>query len=321
MFVGPYEVGAPIGAGGMGTVYEAVAPDGAPVAIKLLHRQHLANRHVMRRFLDEAAAGLVVNHPNVVSVLAHGESDGLPFLVMDRVCGETLGVRVARDGAPSLRSAACIVQQILGGLEAMHAMGVVHGDVKSDNIIVERHDDGRDTAKLIDLGLARVMFVAEDTERRAEDDMISGTPEYMAPELVQGHASTPVSDLYAVGVILYELITGTTPFGGGTPREIMERQLADEVILPSLRCGCSLPPLLERIVMHALAKDPAKRFKSAGEFLEALELAMENLDESMFGTRTISGEFSREAPTLAWARGERRRLAHGSTPPRTPALP
>jgi serine/threonine-protein kinase len=318
-FVGPYEIRAEIGSGGMGVVYEAQPPCGEPVALKLLHPQRLDDARAVRRFLDEGTAGAIVVHPNVAATLMRGQTDdGVPFLVMQRVRGESLGGRIGREGPPSLRRVVAIVQQILAALHAIHSAGVVHGDVKSDNILVERQDDDSDVATLIDFGLAHVQFCADDVRCPGDDDeLVSGTPEYMAPEVIRGEGSSTASDVYAVGVILYELITGSTPFSGGTPAEIVRRHLTDRVVPPSLRRNGSVPAILERIVLRALAKNPEKRFRSAAAFASALTVATPVLDDEPGESPAKS---SREAPTLDWARRDQlklprhRRIANGTPP-------
>jgi eukaryotic-like serine/threonine-protein kinase len=313
--VGPYEVRSLIGAGGMGVVYEACPAGGqTTVALKVLHPQRLEDDRAIRRLRDEAHAGRIVHHANLAATLDSGDIDGIPFLVMERVCGEPLGVRIQRDGAMSLRRAVSIAQQLLAGLGALHSAGVVHGDVKSDNVLVERQDDGSDAARLIDFGLAHVAFDARDVRRpEPDEELVSGTPEYMAPEVVRGEGSTAASDLYAVGVILYELITGSTPFAGGAPSEIVQRHLSDAVVPPSLRCDHQVPAILERVVMRALEKDPEHRFPSAEAFGAALAVTMPLLDD-VVGQR-ITQQFSREAPTLDWRPDLRSRVVRG-TPPR-----
>lgn len=298
-FIGPYEILAQIGAGGMGVVYDAQLPAGTHVALKVLSPQRSGDHRSHRRFLDEGVAGSIVAHPNVASTLSHGTTeDGVPFLVMERVRGEPLGARIHREGAPSLQRGVEIVQQILAGLGAMHAAGIVHGDVKSDNVLVARRDDGSDVATLIDFGLAHVQFATRDLRRRhADEEVISGTPDYMAPEVIRGEGSSTGSDLYSVGVILYELITGGTPFGDGTPDEIMNCHLDDQVVPPSLR-RTTIPPILERIAIRALEKDPAQRFETAAAFASALAVAQPLLDDDITGAP--GDHFSCNSPTLEW---------------------
>lgn len=286
----------------MAEVYEGIAADGGIVAIKLPHRE-LLDARIIRRFHSEAAAGRIVSHPSLVTVRGSGvTSDGIPYLIMDRVRGEPLGVRVRRDGPLSLRSAVAVIDQLLGALDAMHSAGIVHGDVKSDNLLVERQDDGSERAVLIDLGLAHVEFRPGEVERpRSGEALVSGTPDYMAPEVIRGLGSTTSSDLYATGAILYELIVGTPPFAGGSADEIIQRHLTDEVVPPSLRCTQDVPAPLERIVLRALRKRPAERFASARAFAAALHVVTPLLDDAMIGH--LASEFSRDATTLQWPIG------------------
>jgi eukaryotic-like serine/threonine-protein kinase len=297
--IGEYRICDRIGVGGMGVVYEARRRSGDPVALKVLLGERLDDTRALRRFRDEAIAGHIVRHENLAATLDHGEtSSGVPYLVMERVFGEPLGTRVHRDGALSLRRAVGIAQQILAGLDALHSAGVVHGDMKSDNVLVERIPDGGDHARVIDFGLAHVELVRGDVRLPDPDDeLVSGTPEYMAPEVVSGHGSSTSSDLYAVGVILYEMLTGSTPFAGGSSGEIVQRHLKDRVVPPSLRRP-EVPAILERIILRALEKDPARRFPSAKAFLSALEVTLPVLDDTPGRTTRQS---SREAPTRDWS--------------------
>lgn len=298
--IGPYEVSSVIGSGGMGVVYEAHHDD-EWVAVKVLHPQRLDDTHARRRFRDETLAGQLVHHRNVAQTLGDGEIAGVPYLIMERVHGEPLGAQLRRDGAPSLRRAVTLIQQILAGLAALHATGIVHGDVKSDNVLVEHADDGAIRVLLIDLGLAHVQFGDRDEARRSdlEDGLISGTPEYMAPEIISGEGASMSSDLYAVGIVLYELITGSTPFVGGTSNEIARRHLHDEVVPPSLRCDEEVPGSLDRIVLHALAKKPAQRFASAEAFSAALATTLPLVSDASSSRPTL--HLSRDTPTLDWS--------------------
>lgn len=300
-FVGRYRVGERIGAGAMGAVYEAERPDGGLVAVKVMHPQCRAHPHLVQRFRNEGTAGLPAAHPHVVSVLEHGETDdGLPFLVMPMIRGDTLSTRLFHDGALPLRRAATLVQQLLTGLEALHAAGVVHGDVKADNIVMASGDDGSDTAVLIDLGLAS-RWVANGDSQLPEGTMVSGTPEYMAPELICGHRPTPATDVYAAGIVLYELITGTTPFAAATTPEILRRHLGDDVTPPSLQAvDIAIPPILDRIVMQALDKQPGRRFASAAEFAATLERARPYLDSHERRGADRFTSWSRGASTQDW---------------------
>jgi len=296
---GRYVLGEQLGVGGMGTVY--AAEDLActtRVAIKVAHAESVAAAVVAKHMERELRCGRAIAHPNVVRVLDGGDDAGLPFVVMELASGRALGV-VAAEDRMSVRRAAAIVDQILAGLAAIHRAGYLHGDVKTDNVIVARSDDGSDVVKLVDLGLACERGGLAPTND--DGHVISGTPDYMAPELARGGTKTVASELYAVGVILYELLTGTTPFGGGTTLEILQKHVEDEVIPPSLRSPeLDLSLELERVVLRTLDKDPAQRYATAEDFRSALRTAMLLTRDTPLATR----EHAAAAPTLEWTRPE-----------------
>ncbi len=252
----------------MGQVYLADEPALArTVAIKILHPRLAGNRDVVAAFREEAVAASRVRHPSCVGIIECNRlPDGTPVIVMEHVPGRSLSRVIAEEPIP-LPRALELMTQILGALEAAHASGVVHADVKSDNFLVETIDGG-DHVTLIDFGLARMDGAAPF------EGMVSGTPEYLAPEVIRGGRPTPCSDLYGAGVILYELLTGTTPFSGGTTTEILGRQLSDIVVPPSLRSPeRELPTAIDHIVVRALDKRPDARFSEAGELIRALKSA------------------------------------------------
>ena len=266
VLAGKYVLDEHIGEGGMGQVYRAYQPALArEVAIKVLRPELAANRAVARRFREEAVAASRVRHPRCVTMIDCGSlADGTPFIVMEYVRGRSLG-RVIKDESIPLARALDLIQQILSALGAVHAAGIVHADVKSENFLVE-HVDGADHVTLIDFGLAR-----EIGDRGVEASVVSGTPEYMAPEVIEGGPPQIASDLYGAGVILYELLVGHTPFAGGSAGTIMQRHLDDLVVPPSLRCDeRELPMQLDAIVLRALEKKPVARFADAATMAAAL---------------------------------------------------
>jgi serine/threonine protein kinase len=272
LVAGKYIVGDELGAGGMGVVYQArqLHPPRL-VAIKFLHRDLARDARTVARFRVEADAAALLDHPNTVAVLDHGEDvDGRPFIVMEYVSGRTLR-QIVDEGALSIDRAIAITQQILGALACAHAHSIVHSDVKTENVLVAETEDG-ESIKLVDFGLARVILSFDDDagESRTEAH-IAGTPEYMAPEVILGGKPSPASDIYAAGVILHEMLTGTTPFGGGKPMDIFARHVLDPVVPPSLRFPqLAIPRQLEEVLERAMAKEPIDRFESAAEFSEAL---------------------------------------------------
>lgn len=309
---GRYVLGDCLGEGGMGTVFLAHQPGRErTVAIKILHPE-LADEPVhARRLRDEARIACRVRSASCVGMIDCGElPDGAPYLVMEYVPGEVLGQIIAEQPIPLAR-AVDVMEQILGALGAVHAAGIVHGDVKSDNFLVETAR-GRDRVTLIDFGLARLADAPHEVDLEDGEVMVSGTPEYMAPEVVAGEPPGRAADLYAAGVILYELLTGTTPFGGGAPETIMIRHAREAVIPPSLRCpGRDLPLALDRVVQRALRKTPEARFPDAATFARELRAAAA-APRLPAGRPEVSGHAALPAsqtasygapPRVRWARG------------------
>jgi serine/threonine protein kinase len=311
-----YVLGELLGRGGMGAVYAARQPSlDRTVAVKLLHPELATVPGIVDRFRTEALAGSRLSHPNVARVLDFGVSaEGTPFLVMEHVAGERLGRILEREGPLTGRRACALVCQILRALDAAHMAGVVHADVKSDNVLVNTGRDGHDIAILIDFGIARLADRPSPDDDAAEH-ILSGTPEYLAPEVIAGTSPTAASDLYATGVVLYELLTGETPFHGGSAAAIFQRHLDEEAIAPSLRCpDAAISTELDRVVLRALAKDPTMRYASAAQFATALTAAMPAGDRArpLDGLRPTG--FSTEAPTQDWPAAPRRRFAEGTHP-------
>lgn len=264
-----YVLGTVIGSGGMGIVYSATQVAlGRRVAIKVPREELAANPLVIQRFRTEARAGGRLAHRNIARVIDFGGTDRVPFLVMEYVAGEPLELLVAEQGPMAPAIAIEIVTQILAALDEAHSAGIIHADLKSGNVLVEALPDAALLVRVIDFGLA--VFTDEATGH--DHRVLLGTPDYLAPELVSGGCPTVASDIYAVGVVLYELLTGATPFTGGSSQEILVRQLDDVVVPPSLRAPDQhIPPAIEAAIMRALAKDPAARFPTAARFAAVLD--------------------------------------------------
>jgi serine/threonine protein kinase len=253
-----YQLGELLGRGGMGQVHVARHKSGKIVAIKRVRNTLREDRLIVDLLGDEARLLAAVSHPNVVRVLESGtDNDGRPFLVMDRAAGTPLHEVIARAGALPRDRLVTIAGQLFAGLAAIHAAGIVHGDLKSHNVLV----DDIDIVTIIDFGLARPIARIDDPD--APLGMIAGTPAYMAPELLGGGAATVASDVYAAGAIVYEMLTGSTPFAG-TPAAILTRQLTEEVEPPSRRAPRrAINTALDSVLLCALDPMASERFTDA----------------------------------------------------------
>jgi hypothetical protein len=258
-----------VGIGGMGVVYSALQNDvESSVAIKLPRPDLVDDPYVRTRFHVEAIAGARIDHPNVVQVLESGEWLGCPYLVMEHVTGRSLGQLARELGVMPPEVAIPFVLQMLAGTQAMHRAGIVHGDIKTENALIFIGRDGRQTLKLIDLGLAR--FV-DDLGSSSGDGFVTGTPEYLAPELAGGDPPSFASDQYAICVTLYEVLAGVVPFGGATSAAIATSHIESELVPLSVRrpdLACA--PMLDPILARGLAKRPADRYREVASLAAAL---------------------------------------------------
>ena len=261
-----YKLGGLLGCGGMGQVHAARDASGRVVAVKRVHDRLSTDRLFVERFVEEARLLRNVSHPSVVRVLDHGTTDdGLPYLVMDHASGSQLSDVIASDGALSVERVMVISSQLLGGLAAIHDAGIVHADIKSANVLV----DDVDLVTIIDFGLARMIDGVTDAS-----EIIAGTPAYMAPEVISGGAPTVASDVYAAATIMYEVLTGTTPFSGSLST-ILARQLGEAVEAPSVRVpDRSIPRVLDRVILRALDRSLAVRYASIREFAADFDRAL-----------------------------------------------
>ena len=263
-----YELVRPIGSGGNGAVYEAVDGKlGRRVAIKVrpMPGGGALARRDETRFLREARAAAHTRHASVVSVFDFGIEGDVAFLVMELVEGETLALLLRREGALGIPRTLEILLPILSATAELHAQGVVHRDIKPANILLSRGNGP--PPKLVDFGLSR--FV-EEASTLTESGVTVGTPEYMAPEVIRGsHEASERSDQYALGVVLYECVTGTRPFRGETTYEVMQ-SVVHGAVLPPSALEPSLPKAFDRVVLRAMRREPQDRFESVDALAVAL---------------------------------------------------
>jgi beta-lactam-binding protein with PASTA domain/predicted Ser/Thr protein kinase len=261
---GRYQVIEHLGTGGMADVYCAHDMQlGRKVALKLLHDRFAEDEEFVERFRREASSAAGLQHQHVVSVYDRGSSDGTSYIAMEYVPGRTLKQLVKQDGPLNPARAVDLAVQILRAARFAHRRGVIHRDFKPQNVIVD--DEGR--AKVTDFGIARA-----GASDMTQTGSIMGTAQYLSPEQAQGHAVGARSDLYSIGVILYELLTGRVPFDAESPVTVALKQVSETPVPPS-ELNPGVTPELEAIVLRALEKAPENRFADADEFIAALEAA------------------------------------------------
>ncbi|MEO6777571.1 MAG: protein kinase [Kofleriaceae bacterium] len=263
-----FKLTACIGIGGSGAVYKAdQIALGRTVAVKILNEELSADTRMISRFRGEAMSASRLNHPNCVSIIDYGQApDGLLYLAMEYVKGPTLTQLLVNENPLDVDRVLDIIAQTLHGIEEAHLAGVVHADLKADNIILDQRRAGTDTVKIVDFGIARLVTGVKDVN---EDRSISGTPEYMAPEVISGAPPSFASDIYAVGIILYELLAERTPFFAGSTTEILTNHLKAQPQALTLRRD-NVPPAVDVVMAKALAKHPTDRYTTALEMRDAV---------------------------------------------------
>src|SRR5919197_1534804 len=312
VFDGRYRIIRKLGTGGMANVYLAEDEElGRRVAIKVLDERHTQDEQFVERFRREAKNAAALSHPNIVSIYDRGQSNGTYYIAMEYLEGKTLKELLVTRGPTPIRVAVDYTRQILAALGFAHRHGIVHRDIKPHNAIVG--PDGR--VKVTDFGIAR-----SGTSQMTETGSIIGTAQYLSPEQARGAPVSPSSDLYSVGIVLYEMLTGAVPFTGDTPLEIAMKHLSTVPDPPSAKRH-EVPRDLDLIVLRALAKRPDERYTRAEEMDADLARVAKGLGVSSetesAATAILAGAGIETAATTHIARPMRPTGAYGP-PTRTP---
>jgi serine/threonine-protein kinase len=266
--VGPYRLTGRIGSGGMADIYAAVHKNKNKkerVAIKLMKDEHTFDPVQRERFLHEGMIVDAIRHPNIVDIYHRGESDNHLFIVMELLKGRTLGRLIQRNGMMDIGLSLDVMRQVTSALVDIHKAGVVHRDLKPDNIMLVKNGKQGTVAKILDFGLAKT----KDLPQITESGMVVGTICYLSPEQLNSNRYSTASDIYALGVIFFEMVTGVKPYPGETALEIMQNILKSEPAVPgAIRPG--VPGKLDALILGMMAKEPAMR-PATEELLLTLE--------------------------------------------------
>jgi serine/threonine protein kinase len=302
--LGPYRIINQVGRGGMATVYKAYQPSvDRYVAIKVLPSQLAESREFATRFQQEARIIAKLEHPHILPVFDYGESEGVAYFVMRYMDAGTLKERMIEGRPLPLNDIDKLFTQLADALSYAHSRGIVHRDLKPANVLIDSHDN----VFLTDFGIAKLLESA--SPRLTQTDAIMGTPAYISPEQAQGHTVDQRSDIYSLGIILYEMVTGSVPFTAETPLAVLFKHISDPLPPPSL-VKPDIPPDIEQVLLKALAKDPRDRFATAAEFVAAWERALQtkhtvqHIPEAatVLPPRTTTGAQPRAATTTSMSR-------------------
>jgi serine/threonine-protein kinase len=263
-----YHVVRKLGEGGMGQVYLAEhVKMGRKSAIKVMNPATVNDPDAVARFNREAANASRISHPNVCAIYDFGETpEGLIYLAMEFVEGEPLTDVLEREGTLPTPRAAAIFLQVADALQAAHDLGIVHRDLKPDNIMLARARDGSDVVKVVDFGIAKAVG-GDDSQKVTKTGLVVGTPEFMSPEQLAGDKLDGRSDLYALALVLFKMLTGQLPFAGETAQDTMVKRLIDDPApLAAVRPDLAFPPGLQATLDAALTRSPAERYRSTAKF-------------------------------------------------------
>jgi serine/threonine protein kinase len=282
--LGPYRIINQIGRGGMANVYKAYqASVDRYVAIKVLPTQLAESKEFATRFHQEARIIAMLEHPHILPVFDYGESDGIAYFVMRYLDAGTLKDKMESGRPLPLNDIDRIFTQLAEALSYAHSHGVVHRDLKPANALI----DSFGNVFLTDFGIAKLLESA--SPRLTQTDAVMGTPAYISPEQAQGQTVDQRSDIYSLGIILYEMVTGSVPFIADTPLAVLFKHITDPLPLPS-KVKPDVPESIEKVILKALAKNPQDRFATASEFVEAWKSALEEARMARTSRETVQPE-------------------------------
>ena len=295
---GSYRIIGPLGEGGMASVYKAYQANmDREVALKVLPRHFASDAEFVARFEQEAKVLAKLRHPHILPVHDYGEIDGYTYLVMPFIESGTL-INVLRQGPLSLEEIENYIRQVGDALDYAHSQGIIHRDVKPSNVLV----DERGNCMLVDFGIAKIV---ESSNNLTQTGGILGTPAYMAPEQGRSGSTDARVDIYALGVILYEMATGRVPFKAETPIAVLVKHINDPLPMPRDE-NPNLPPQVEQVILKAMAKNPDDRFATAGEMVKALSGAVAEAsrqaaidDKTVHSPQNESATMQTSAPDVA----------------------
>lgn len=276
--MGKYDIIDVVGHGGMGVVYKGrqVLME-RTVAIKMLQSQHIADSQSVQRFLREGKASCRMNHPHVITVYDFGitPQSGQPFIVMDYLEGISLSDMIKQDGQVSVERSIKILTQATDALDHAHRAGVIHRDLKPSNIMLVEYEDEKDFVKIVDFGVAQLIGAGGEQQRLTQMGEVCGSPVYMSPEQCQGLELDARSDIYSMGIVIFETLTGRLPLIGKTMVETMSKHISEmPPRFSEVRPDLYIPERLEAVIWKAMAKDPANRHQTMAELCRDLDTAI-----------------------------------------------
>lgn len=282
--MGKYDIIDVIGHGGMGVVYKGrqVLMD-RTVAIKMLQSQHIADSMSVKRFHQEGKAASKMNHPHVITVYDFGvtPNSGQPFIVMDYLLGTDLASIIKEEGQLGVERSLKILSQSTDALDHAHRMGVIHRDLKPSNIMLIDYEEEKDFVKVVDFGVAKLITAGGEQQRLTQMGEVCGSPVYMSPEQCQGLELDNRSDIYSMGIVIYETLTGRLPILGKTMVETMSKHITEAPPrFKEVRPDLYIPERLEAVVFKALAKNPADRHQTMAELTRDLDTAIPRAGKS-----------------------------------------